>query len=600
MADPTVGLDRSVEPSMYSPVVSGPRTVGHSGSHSVVSNADLADDTQSELASLIKRGAASQEAGNYGEAEEVFRKALVLAERTLGPEHPALILLLNDLTRLYLKQSAYGLAEPLLLRLLDLKRSKGENHPEVATVLASLATVRQGLGRHESAEQLWRRVVEIRERTLAPNHFATAIALEHLGDVCAARGKIREALSALGQAQMIRERTLGSEHPSLQVSRERIADLELQGSEDSLDDSETQGIPTGPDRYRLLSGDPIGIPTTAPKPRAETPVQLTNQATLMIPRLQTNEARSVEASKGVEEGAVSALQTATLTYRDALETIRDEMEDATSTISLGQRSRLALASVIAFLSNRYVGGAGAAAVIALLVFGAVAGPKVWGGGQASGEESPGLQPIPSSEGRPIAQLAVARSASPAPDVGGDALAATVKQAAPRPRVVEEKSAARKPVEKKQETKAIAIPTISTSIMNGLDAAASRAGSSAARGDIVIAPASTLGAEHTKFEESEQNAAPLRARLIGELPTPKVSQQIANIEGSVRVQFTVDTEGHPVMSTFAVAESPSPMLSAAVRNVIPGMRFEPARTGGANSRLIADVVWVTFRFARPTR
>src|SRR3954463_9624850 len=163
MAEPGTGLDRGVEPGMYSPVVAGPRTAGKGAPRSVVSNADLADDAQSELTSLIKRGAASQDAGNYGEAEEVFRKALVLAERTLGPEHPDLILLLNDLTRLYLKQSAYAQAEPLLLRLLDLKRSKGENHPEVATVLATLATVRQGLGRHESAEQLWRRVVEIRE-----------------------------------------------------------------------------------------------------------------------------------------------------------------------------------------------------------------------------------------------------------------------------------------------------------------------------------------------------------------------------------------------------------------------------------------------------
>src|SRR3954467_14494018 len=258
---------------MNSPVVSGPRTPGQPAPHSVVTNADQADDPQSQLALLIKRGAASQDAGNYGEAEEVFRKALVLAERTLGPDHPDLILLLNDLTRLYLKQSAYGLAEPLLLRLLDLKRSKGENHPEVATVLASLATVRQGLGRHESAEQLWRRVVEIREHTLAPNHLATAIALEHLSDVCAARGKSREALSTLGQAQTIRERTLGREHPSLRVSRERMADLELQGSEDTLDAGDRPTIATTPEKYRLHSGEPLGTTASVSLPRAENPAQ---------------------------------------------------------------------------------------------------------------------------------------------------------------------------------------------------------------------------------------------------------------------------------------------------------------------------------------
>src|SRR4051812_9899721 len=375
MADHAVGLERSVEPSMYSPVVSGPRTPGQPGPHPVVTNADQADDPQSQLALLIKRGAASQDAGNYGEAEEVFRKALILAERTLGPDHPDLVLLLNDLTRLYLKQSAYAQAEPLLLRLLDLKRSKGENHPEVATVLASLATVRQGLGRHESAEQLWRRVVEIRERTLAPNHFATAIALEHLGDVCAARGKIGEGLAAFRQAQAIRECTLGSEHPSLRISRERIADLELQSSEESLDDLGSTPLATPPERYRLLSGEPVSLATTVAVPRTEKPVQLTAQATILIPPSQPSEADAEDRVTDSVAGDSGALQAAMLNYRDVLENIRDEIEEGAEAGTLAQRSRVALASFLAFVGNRYVGGAGAAAVIALLLFGAVAGSR---------------------------------------------------------------------------------------------------------------------------------------------------------------------------------------------------------------------------------
>jgi tetratricopeptide (TPR) repeat protein len=199
------------------------------------------------------------EMGNDAEAEECFRKALEIGDRTLGPDHPDLILLLNDLTRIYLGRSAYTAAEPLLLRLLEMKRNKGEDHPEVATVMASLATVRQALGRHESAEQLWRRVLDIRERTLAPNHFAIATALEHFGDSCAARGKIHEALAALRRAHTIRERTLGSDHSSLRSSRERIADLQLQASDASLDPGSGAGPTSSPDMYRLLSGEPLAL-----------------------------------------------------------------------------------------------------------------------------------------------------------------------------------------------------------------------------------------------------------------------------------------------------------------------------------------------------
>src|SRR4029079_17206552 len=167
--------------------------------------------------------------GEDGEAQELFRQALEIADRTLEPTDPDVVLLLTELTRLYLRKSAFASAEPLLLRLFEIKRSKGDDHPEVGTVLASLATVRQELGRHESAEQLWRRVLEIRERTLAPNHFAIATALEHLGVACGARGKISEALNAFQAALSIREKTMGVDHPSLRASRERIADLKLQG-----------------------------------------------------------------------------------------------------------------------------------------------------------------------------------------------------------------------------------------------------------------------------------------------------------------------------------------------------------------------------------
>ena len=247
MAEPATGFERGFEHAAYSPVPSSPKTP------SDIRGDDSVDSGQSELASLIRLGTIKQDAGSFAEAEECFRRALEIGDRAFGPDNPDSIILINDLTRLYLKQSAYSSAEPLLLRLLELKRSKGEDHPEVATVLASLATVRQALGMHESAEQLWRRVLDIRERTLAPNHFATASALERLGDACAARGKNREALSAFQRALTIREKTLGNEHPSLRIARERIADLQLQASDDMLDPMSIGDTPA-PDRYRLLSG----------------------------------------------------------------------------------------------------------------------------------------------------------------------------------------------------------------------------------------------------------------------------------------------------------------------------------------------------------
>src|SRR5438552_11816940 len=255
MAESGIGFERSIDATGYSPLASGAGDHGFADRPQWPGTSGVGrDGSPQDLATLIKLGTLKMDAGNEAEATQFFRKALELGDRSLGPDHPDLILLLNDLTRLYLKQSAHAAAEPLLLRLLDMKRSKGEDHPEVATVLASLATVRQALGRHESAEQLWRRVVDIRERTLAPNHFAIATALEHLGGACAARGKIGEALRAFQRALSIRELTLGAEHPSLRVSRERIDDLQLQ-AEDSLDPGGAPEASITPERYRLQSGE---------------------------------------------------------------------------------------------------------------------------------------------------------------------------------------------------------------------------------------------------------------------------------------------------------------------------------------------------------
>src|ERR1700674_2311419 len=234
MADAATGFERGIETADYSPVAGGDRVTGDRIIRSPVP-ADARDGPHQDLSLLLRHGVLKLELGNDAEAEEFFREALEISDRTVGPDHPDMILLLNDLTRIYLKQSAYASAEPLLLRLLEMKRSKGEDHPEAATVMASLATVRQPLGRHDSAEQLWRRVLEIRERTLAPNHFAIATALEHFAESCSARGKIREALAAFQRAHTIRESTLGSDHSSLRTSRERIADLQLQASDGSLD-----------------------------------------------------------------------------------------------------------------------------------------------------------------------------------------------------------------------------------------------------------------------------------------------------------------------------------------------------------------------------
>jgi protein TonB len=66
-----------------------------------------------------------------------------------------------------------------------------------------------------------------------------------------------------------------------------------------------------------------------------------------------------------------------------------------------------------------------------------------------------------------------------------------------------------------------------------------------------------------------------------------------VEGEVLVQFVVDTSGRAEMKDFKILKSSHDLFSAAVRNVLPQMRFIPAEVGG---RRVKQLVQQPFVFA----
>jgi hypothetical protein len=614
MADSAIGIDRTTDAASYSPFPSGDRSGADRGGCTTNQAADPFA-SQKELAGLIQLGTEKVDAGADAEATECFQKALEIGEHVLSPDNPDLVLLLNDLTRLYLKQSRYAEAEPLLLRLFEMKRSKGDDHPEVATVLASIAADRQALGQHESAEQLWRRVLEIRERTLAPNHFAIATALEGLGEACAARGNNAEALPALQRALTIRERTLGAGHPSLRRSKERIADLQLQSAEDSLDSAPGMDIVPSKEKYRLLSGEhlrltaPAPVPpvaivrdvATAPPPAVgrDLTTQIASRQTKVILQLPPSESMMPDVVPGREQTLEAQAVTADLPYRDALESIRTELEGSQETVPLAVRLSAMVQRTTAFLTRREVVAVIIVAVVSVFSV-AVAKTNPSGDLEANATNTSASQlSSPTAQTAPV----VTAAALSTPVHESSASAENVSSAKPSAKAhAEEHSSSKKSEDSRAETRKLTLPTLSTAVMSNLDSVASRAAeSSANRAEPVITvPTATFGARRGSFDLSYRSTDPIRARLIGELPTPQVPERMSDVEGEVRVRFSVDTQGQPVMSTFAVVRSPNPLLTAAVRRVIPSMHFVPASTGGSDPKPIADVVETSFRFARQNR
>jgi tetratricopeptide (TPR) repeat protein len=78
--------------------------------------------------------------GQYDRAVVVAKKALDVAEKTFGPNHPNVGASLNNLAELYRAQGQYTAAEPLYRRSLAIsEQALGPDHPDVAASLNNLA-----------------------------------------------------------------------------------------------------------------------------------------------------------------------------------------------------------------------------------------------------------------------------------------------------------------------------------------------------------------------------------------------------------------------------------------------------------------------------
>ena len=143
--------------------------------------------------------------GQYDRAIVVAKKALDVAERTVGPDHPNVATSLNNLAALYQAQGQYAQAEPLYKRSLAIReKALGLGHLLVATSLNNLALLYKTQGQYAQAEPLFKRSLAIREKALGPNHPNVAQSLENLAELYKATNRPTEAEALKKRAEAIR------------------------------------------------------------------------------------------------------------------------------------------------------------------------------------------------------------------------------------------------------------------------------------------------------------------------------------------------------------------------------------------------------------
>ncbi len=100
--------------------------------------------------------------GEYDRALIPAKKALEVAQKNVGPNHPDVATSLNYLGVLYREMGEYAKAEPLFKKAMQIcRKALGEEHPDYGATLNNLAWLYYEMGEYAKAEPLMKRHLEI-------------------------------------------------------------------------------------------------------------------------------------------------------------------------------------------------------------------------------------------------------------------------------------------------------------------------------------------------------------------------------------------------------------------------------------------------------
>ncbi len=160
---------------------------------------------------LLDLGRSYHRGGRGEEAQQTLERAHATAIRALGPEHPLLIGIYLNLGNI-----GAGPGDLLYRRAIDLsERTFGPDHPSGASALANLGNTYNNRGHTEQALAMYQRAVGTYRRTIG-DHPTTAFNLVNVAAAASTLGRDDEALAALRESLGIFERTYpGSDHPDM-------------------------------------------------------------------------------------------------------------------------------------------------------------------------------------------------------------------------------------------------------------------------------------------------------------------------------------------------------------------------------------------------
>ena len=546
-----------------------------------------------ELASaLFNLGKLSRKLGRVGESKAgpLLTEALGIIEELCGSQDAALGPVLLELSRLHLQQSEHARAEDALARLLAIARVKVEEHPDVAAALADLAFVKRKLGDDASAEALYRDALRIREKVLEPNDTVTVGTLERLSETCAARGNFAEALALLHRALPTREAALGADHERVRAARSRVAHLELQmAAAAAAARATTEAQPT-PAPLERVADSPIDTPST----QARSPINSKELDFLgeSVPSISVTHHDVVLADVVLADVVLADVAPSDAVLGERGFTVAPVQADSPE---VARKKRTALYS-----------SAGVAAGVIFIAGLLMLHPRAGSGKEPASTETSAAQRT-TAVGAPIVRTPAMRTVSNGP-VGTAMVAATHADSVRAASVPSARTAAA--VQREQRASEAAPAELrAPRVEVHLDSINIPSLSAAPTGDAILRSAMERqrASDSDRAVTRDEVARPTSSdventhtspKIIGrpsEPAFPAALLRSGTREGQVVVRFMVNELGRIDLPTVIVEQSDNELFTAAVRDILPTFRFEPAHTLGLESKPVAAWVSVPFRF-----
>ena len=198
----------------------------------------LAQDPELQARLMMTMGNTYQGLGLYPQAEDLFKRALEIDRRALGPENRQTLLTMSDLGWAVAQRGGHDAdSEKIVREALDKqRRSLGPDDKDTLATQDVLASILKVQGRFADAEQLERETLASQRRVLGPQSLPTIANMDNLANTLVVEDKYAEAEQLMREALDITTRVYGHDHPANLVNLGQLGDiLKWQGHNDEAE-----------------------------------------------------------------------------------------------------------------------------------------------------------------------------------------------------------------------------------------------------------------------------------------------------------------------------------------------------------------------------